>query len=83
MTPLLIRGGTVVNADREHRADVLVEHGRISACDINVSFTDIARQSWADAGVAHKISLYLQPALLTATAGAPVASCRSPVAIPA
>ena len=31
MTPLLIRGGTVVNADREHRADVLVEHGRISA----------------------------------------------------
>ncbi len=43
----------------------LPEHGRISACDINVSFTDIARQSWADAGVAHKISLYLQPALLT------------------
>jgi dihydropyrimidinase len=31
MKPLLIRGGTVVNADREHRADVLVEHGRISA----------------------------------------------------
>ena len=31
MTPLLIRGGTVVNADREFRADVLCEGGRISA----------------------------------------------------
>ncbi|MBL8349221.1 MAG: dihydropyrimidinase [Burkholderiaceae bacterium] len=31
MKPLLIRGGTVVNADREFRADVLCEGGRISA----------------------------------------------------
>jgi dihydropyrimidinase len=29
MTTLLIRGGTVVNADREFRADVLVDGGRI------------------------------------------------------
>jgi len=31
MTPLLIRGGTVVNADREFRADVLVVDGKIAA----------------------------------------------------
>jgi len=31
MKPLLIRGGTVVNADREFRADVLCEGGRITA----------------------------------------------------
>lgn len=37
MKPLLIRGGTVVNADREHRADVLVEHGRISAVGTNLT----------------------------------------------
>ena len=30
MTTLLIRGGTVVNADREFRADVLVDGGRIA-----------------------------------------------------
>jgi dihydropyrimidinase len=29
--PLLIRGGTVVNADREERADVLIVDGRIAA----------------------------------------------------
>lgn len=43
----------------------LPEHGRITACDINVTFTDTARQVWNEAGVAHKISLHLQPALLT------------------
>jgi dihydropyrimidinase len=31
MKPLLIRGGTVVNADREFRADVLCEGGKITA----------------------------------------------------
>ena len=29
--PLLIRGGTVVNADREERADVLIVDGKIAA----------------------------------------------------
>ncbi|MDO4998286.1 MAG: class I SAM-dependent methyltransferase [Neisseria sp.] len=43
----------------------LPEHGTITACDINVSFTEHAQNAWQQAGVAHKISLYLQPALLT------------------
>ncbi len=41
------------------------EQARITCCDINVSFTDIARQNWQKAGVAHKMELLLQPALLS------------------
>ena len=43
----------------------LPDHGRITACDINASFTEHAQQAWREAGVAHKISLHLQPALFT------------------
>ena len=43
----------------------LPEHGKVTACDINVTFTDIARETWQAAQVAHKITLHLQPALLT------------------
>lgn len=43
----------------------LPEHARIIACDISVTFTDIARETWRQAEVEHKIELHLQPALLT------------------
>lgn len=43
----------------------LPEHAHITACDISVTFTDIARETWRQAGVEHKIELHLQPALLT------------------
>ena len=43
----------------------LPEHARITACDISVTFTDIARETWRQAGVEHKTELHLQPALLT------------------
>lgn len=43
----------------------LPEHGRLSCCDINISFTDIAQQNWQHAGIAHKIKLHIQPALIT------------------
>ena len=41
----------------------LPDHGRITACDINASFTEHAQQAWREAGVAHKSCL--QPALFT------------------
>ncbi len=44
---------------------MLPEDGTVTACDINATFTDIARQTWQQAGIAHKITLHLQPALLT------------------
>lgn len=43
----------------------LPPHGTVTACDISVTFTDLAREAWQAACVAHKISLHLQPALLT------------------
>ena len=43
----------------------LPERARNTACDISVTFTDIARETWRQAGVEHKIELHLQPALLT------------------
>ena len=43
----------------------LPKRARITACDISVTFTDIARETWRQAGVEHKIELHLQSALLT------------------
>ena len=40
-------------------------YARITACDISVTFTDIARETWRQARVEDKITLHLQPALLT------------------
>lgn len=46
-------------------AMALPQDGHITACDINVTYTDIARKYWQKAGVSAKIDLYLQPALIT------------------
>lgn len=43
----------------------LPEDGHVTACDINLTYTDAARLHWQRAGVAHKITLHLQPALIT------------------
>jgi caffeoyl-CoA O-methyltransferase len=43
----------------------LPEDGRIVCCDISEEWTAIARRFWGKAGVAHKISLQLAPALET------------------
>ena len=48
MKPLLIRGGTVVNADREFRADVLCEDGKIAA--VGASLNAPADAEVLDAG---------------------------------
>lgn len=43
----------------------LPDDAQLTCCDINVTFTDIAQKNWQRAGVAHKITLHLQPALIT------------------
>ena len=43
----------------------LPEHGHLTACDINITYTNTARRFWREAGVEHKIELHLQPALIT------------------
>ncbi len=39
--------------------------GRVLCCDVSREWTDIARQAWADAGVADRIELRLAPATET------------------
>ena len=43
----------------------LPDDGHILACDISDEYTQIARKHWQHAGVAHKITLVLAPALQT------------------
>lgn len=43
----------------------LPPEGRITACDISEEFTAVARRYWAEAGVDHKIDLFLAPAIET------------------
>jgi predicted O-methyltransferase YrrM len=43
----------------------LPEEGRIIACDVSEEYTSVARRYWREAGVEHKISLRLAPAVKT------------------
>lgn len=43
----------------------LPEDGTVTTCDINLSHTAYAREAWQNAGVAHKVTLHTQPALIT------------------
>lgn len=42
-------------------AQALPEDGRIIACDVSEEWTSVARQYWAEAGMAHKVDLRLAP----------------------
>jgi len=43
----------------------LAPDGKITACDVSEDWTAIAHRYWKEAGVDHKIDLYLAPALQT------------------
>ncbi|MDK4681243.1 class I SAM-dependent methyltransferase [Kingella negevensis] len=57
--------GTFTGYSSTAMALALPETAKITCCDINVTFTDIAQQNWQRAGVSHKITLHLQPAIIT------------------
>ncbi|RKW27343.1 MAG: methyltransferase [Kingella sp. (in: b-proteobacteria)] len=57
--------GTFTGITSTAVALALPDDARLSCCDISVTFTDIARRNWQHAGVAHKITLHLQPAVIT------------------
>jgi len=46
-------------------ASALPADGRLTCCDVSDEWTRIARRHWAEAGVANKIDLKLQPARAT------------------
>jgi len=55
-------------------AAALPANGKLLCCDVNKEWTDIARRYWEKAGLAHKITLKLGPALETLRA-MPEANC--------
>ena len=57
--------GTFTGYSSTAIALALPEHAQLTCCDINVTHTAIARQHWQRAGIAHKITLHLQPAIIT------------------
>ncbi len=46
-------------------AQALPDDGRLVACELNDEYAELARHSWDEAGVAHKVDLRLGPALRT------------------
>jgi len=57
--------GTFTGYSAMALALALPSEGRVTTCEIDESFADIARQHWQRAGVPHKIDLKLGPALAT------------------
>lgn len=57
--------GTFTGYSSTAMALALPDTAKLVCCDINVTFTDIAQQNWQCAGVAHKITLHVQPAIIT------------------
>jgi caffeoyl-CoA O-methyltransferase len=62
---LIVEIGTFTGYSALCMARALPADGRLIACDVNEEWTAIARQAWADAGVAERIDLRLGPALET------------------
>ena len=57
--------GTFTGYSSTAIALALPDSARLTCCDINVTHTAIAQQHWQRAGIAHKITLHLQPAIIT------------------
>ena len=60
-----IEVGTFTGYSALSVASALVPGGRLVCCDISEEWTAIARRYWAEAGVADRIELHLQPARVT------------------
>jgi predicted O-methyltransferase YrrM len=57
--------GTFTGYSSTAVALALPPDGRVLCCDVSREWTDIAREAWADAGVADRVELRLGPALDT------------------
>ena len=61
----IVEIGTFTGYSSTVMALALPPDGRILCCDVSREWTDIAREAWADAGVAERIELRLAPAAET------------------
>ena len=57
--------GTFTGYSSTAMALALPPDGRIVCCDVSREWTDLAREAWADAGVADRVDLRLAPAVET------------------
>jgi caffeoyl-CoA O-methyltransferase len=57
--------GTFTGYSSTAMALALPRHGKIVCCDVSKEFTDVARRTWAAAGVEDRVDLRLAPALET------------------
>jgi predicted O-methyltransferase YrrM len=57
--------GTYTGYSSLAMAMALPPDGRLIACDVSSEWTQVARQFWREAGMAERIELKLQPALVT------------------
>ena len=57
--------GTFTGYSSTAMALALPPDGRVVCCDISREYTDVARRTWAEAGVAERMELHLRPALET------------------
>lgn len=57
--------GVFTGYSSTHMALNLPSEAKLYLCDINVTYTDIAKEFWEKAAVLHKMQLYLQPAFIT------------------
>jgi len=61
----LLEIGTFTGYSSTAMALALPPDGRIVCCDVSREWTDIAREAWADAGIADRVDLRLAPATET------------------
>jgi len=61
----IVEIGTFTGYSSTVMALALPPDGRIVCCDVSREWTDIAREAWADAGVADRVDLRLAPAAET------------------
>ncbi|WP_037599895.1 O-methyltransferase [Streptacidiphilus rugosus] len=61
----IVEVGTFTGLSALSMALAMPEDGKLTACDISREWTDVAREAWAEAGVAKKIDLRLAPAVET------------------
>jgi predicted O-methyltransferase YrrM len=61
----ILEVGTFTGYSSTAMALALPGDGRIVCCDVSKEFTDVARRTWAAAGVEDRVELRLAPALVT------------------
>jgi predicted O-methyltransferase YrrM len=61
----ILEVGTFTGYSSTAMALALAPDGRMVCCDVSKEYTDVARQAWAEAGVADRVELRLGPAIQT------------------